>query len=111
MKTSNIKSYTNGWFIGNFSPSLLKTDKFEIAHHFYPKGFKGTPHVHKIATEYNYILVGKLIASDTTLETGDIFVYEPLDISNVMFLEDTHLIIIKTPSIPNDKYDAGKVQE
>jgi hypothetical protein len=104
MKVSNIGVHSNGWFIGNFSPTLLKTEAFEIAHHFYPKGFAGEPHTHKIATEYNYILSGRLIASGKSLEAGDIFVYEPFDVSDVLFLEDTNLIIIKTPSIPNDKY-------
>jgi hypothetical protein len=104
VRIDNIKSYTNGWFIGNFSPSLLKTEAFEVAHHFYHKGFKGTPHLHKIATEYNYILSGKLVASGKNLSDGDIFVYEPFEMSDVVFLEDTHLIIVKTPSVPNDKY-------
>lgn len=104
MKIANIKSYTNGWFIGNFEPTLLKTESFEVAHHFYPKGFKGEAHTHKIATEYNYIISGKLEISGEALSAGDIFIYEPYDVSNVTFLEDTNLIIVKTPSITNDKY-------
>lgn len=104
MKVSKINDFKNGWFIGNFEPTLLKTKDFEVAHHFYPKGFKGEHHTHKIATEYNYILSGKLIASSQTLGPGDIFIYEPNDVSDVIFLEDTNLIIIKTPSIPDDKY-------
>lgn len=105
MFVSNIKLFTNGWFIGNFKPALLKTKDFEIAHHFYAKGFRGTPHTHKIATEYNYIVSGKLLVSNKTLTNGDIFVYEPFDISDVIFLEDTDLIVIKVPSIPDDKYE------
>jgi hypothetical protein len=104
MKVSNIKYFKNGWFIGNFDPTLFKSKDFEIAHHFYLKDFKGDRHIHKIATEYNYILSGKLIASGKELSSGDIFIYSPSDVSDVIFLEDTHLIIVKTPSIPNDKY-------
>lgn len=104
MLLDNIKSYTNGWFIGNFEPSLLKTKDFEIAHHFYPKDFVGEHHTHKVAMEYNYIISGKLNASGNILGNGDIFIYEPFDISNVIFIEDTNLIIIKVPSIINDKY-------
>jgi hypothetical protein len=83
----------------------LRTSVFEVAHHFYPKGFKGTPHIHKIAIEYNYIVSGRLIASGEELGFGDFFIYEPMDVSEVEFLEDTNLIIIKTPSIPKDKYE------
>lgn len=105
MIISNIKTYTNGWFIGDFDPSLFKNKYFEVGHHFYNKGFKGLDHIHKITTEYNYIISGSLIASNKKLSQGDIFIYEPFDISNVIFLEDTNLIIIKTPSMPNDKYE------
>lgn len=105
MIKTNIKNFKNGWFIGNFEPTLLKTKDFEIAHHSYKKGFIGEHHTHKIAIEYNYILSGKAIVSSETLGPGDIFIYEPNDISNVIFLEDTELIIIKTPSIPGDKYE------
>lgn len=105
MLFANIKSYKNGWFIGNFEPTLFLTKDFEVAHHSYKKGFVGEPHIHKISTEYNYILSGKLIVSNKELSIGDIFIYEPGEISNVVFLEDTELIIIKTPSIPSDKYN------
>lgn len=105
MKLSKISDFTNGWFIGAFTPSLLKTSDFEIAHHFYAKGFKAHPHTHMIATEYNYVVSGHLLVDDKhELKRGDIFIYEPSDIANVVFLEDTDLIIIKTPSIIGDKY-------
>lgn len=105
MKVSSINEFINGWFIGNFEPSVLKSEEFEVAHHKYAKGFRGTPHTHKIATEYNYIVKGKLIASGVELSDGEMFVYSPDEISEVTFLEDTDLIIIKTPSVPGDKYE------
>jgi quercetin dioxygenase-like cupin family protein len=101
----SIEDMANGWFIGNFEPATLKTANFEVAHHSYKKGFKGTPHIHRVATEYNYILKGKLRASGVDLETGDIFVYNPDEVSDVEFFEDTELVIVKTPSVPGDKYD------
>ena len=102
---SNIKQYKMGWFIGNFEPTLLKTPDFEIAHHSYKKGFTAVPHIHKIATEYNYIVSGLLIAGGKHLEKGDIFIFEPNEIADVVFLEDSELIIIKTPSVVGDKYE------
>jgi len=103
MKIANIKEFKMGWFIGDFSPALYKTKDFEVAHHHYPKGLKSTPHTHRIATEVNYIVKGRLIATGKHLGPGDIFVYEPNDISDVEFLEDSDLIIVKFPSIPSDK--------
>ncbi|MBP9838871.1 MAG: hypothetical protein KBC84_09170 [Proteobacteria bacterium] len=104
MDVNNIKDFKIGWFIGNFEPTLFKTKDFEIAHHLYPKGMKSTPHTHKIATEVNYIVRGSLIATGQQLRSGDMFTYYPNEISEVEFLEDTDLIIIKFPSIPEDKY-------
>lgn len=105
MIISNIKNFKMGWFIGDFSPTLLKTKDFEIAHHSYKKGFAAAAHHHKIATEYNYIVSGKLTTSGSTLGAGDIFVFEPDETTDVVFLEDSELIIIKTPSVPSDKYE------
>lgn len=102
---SNIKNYTNGWFIGAFSPTLKHTKDVEIAHHFYRKDFKAVPHTHKVATEYNYVVDGDLVVSGKRLGKGDIFVYEPNEVADVIFLEDTNLIIVKLPSLPGDKYE------
>ena len=102
---ASIDKMTNGWFIGDFEPSILQTKEFEVAHHFYAKGFKGTPHTHKVATEYNYVVRGKARVSGLIVEPGDIFIYLPGEVSDVEFLEDTDLIIVKTPSLPEDKYD------
>lgn len=104
MRTAKISDFTNGWIIGDFQPTLLKTKEFEIAHHKYPKGFVGTPHTHLIAIEVNYIVKGRLVATGLELTDGDVFIYEPGEYSEVTFLEDTDLIIVKTPSVPGDKY-------
>ena len=107
MKIDKVSNYTNGWYLGNFYPTLLKTAGFEVALHHYPKGFKSVPHTHKIATEYNCIVTGRLIVDGHELGEGDIFIYEPNDVSDIVFLEDTKLTIIKTPSVPGDKYEVA----
>ena len=37
MKKSKIDSFTKGWFIGDFKPTLLRTKDFEAAMKFYKK--------------------------------------------------------------------------
>ena len=106
MKVSNIKDFKGGWIVGNFEPTLLKTPDFEVGHHLYKKGFVAVPHIHKIATEYNYVVSGSLIATGKKLGAGDIFIYDPGEVADVVILEDTNLIIIKVPSLPGDKYPA-----
>ena len=104
MTISNIDNFKNGWFIGNFDPSLLKTKNFEVAVQFHPKGFIGLRHFHKRSTEYNYIVKGKMKLSGIEVSSGDIFIFHPNEISEAEFLKDTTLIIIRTPSDPTDKY-------
>jgi len=109
MKIDNINRFKGGWFLGNFEPSLLKSMDFEVAHQHHKKGVKSTPHIHKISTEYNYIVKGKIKLGagkgSLILSDGGIFIYEPYDVSNVEFLKNTDLIVIRIPSSPGDKYE------
>lgn len=106
MKVTQSLKFKNGWFVGNFEPSILKTMDFEVAHQFHPKGFVSTPHYHKISNEYNYIVNGMILLNhDCVLSDGDTFVYEPNEISDVEFLADTNMIVVRVPSAPGDKYE------
>ena len=104
MKVFNIKDMYNGWFIGNFSPSVYKNGDFEVAHHKHPAGYKTPLHTHKIAQELTYILKGKLNIRGTILSKGDMFLYDPLEIADAEVIEDVELIVVKWPSVPSDKY-------
>jgi hypothetical protein len=104
MKIEHIDNFTNGWLIGNFEPTLLKTENFELGIHKYKANVKSVPHFHKLSTEYNYIVSGKLIANNITLESGNVFIINPNEIAEVEFLEDTVLVIARNHSNPSDKY-------
>lgn len=100
----NIKNFKNGWFIGNFEPSLFKNENFEISVQFHEKGFVGVKHYHAKSTEFNLVLNGKVIICGKELKKGDIFVFLPNEISESLFLEDTEILVVRTPSDPSDKY-------
>ena len=106
MKVFNIKDMKGGWFIGNFEPSILKTDNFEVGHHAHKKGASTHNHYHKSSTEINVIVKGKMVVNGEVLTAGDIFVFEPYVVSESEFLEDTDLIVVRDSSNPNDKYGA-----
>jgi quercetin dioxygenase-like cupin family protein len=104
MKIYKIKNFKDGWFIGNFKPTIFKTKDFEICYKKHKKNEKWPIHYHKIATEYNYLISGKMKIQNKTLKKGDIFVLYPSEVANPIFLEDCELIVVKTPSIKGDKY-------
>lgn len=105
MEIIRIEDFTRGWIIGNFEPSLLKTDKFEVALLTHKAGEVWPKHYHKVATEYNVLVSGKMVIQGKELNSGDVFVFSPGDIADPIFLEDCSVLVVKVPSIIGDKYE------
>ncbi len=104
MKIMKMSDMRGGWFVGNFSPAAHRTISCEIAFKIHLKGEKWDIHYHKLAREINYLIRGKMTIGNETLCAGDIFVIETDEIADPKFLEDCELIVVKIPSIPDDKY-------
>lgn len=104
MDIVKMKDMTGGWFIGDFEPTAYKTSEFEVCLKHHKSGEKWDKHYHKLGTEINYLVEGKMIIQDTELNAGDIFTIHPYEIADPIFLEDCKVLIIKTPSLPGDKY-------
>lgn len=100
----DINSFVNGWFIGNFSPSLYKTNDVEVGVKNYIKGTEETYHFHKIATEFTVIINGKVKMNNEFFENGDIIVVKPGVITNFLALTDVTTLVVKIPGVNNDKY-------
>ena len=107
MKIFNGKDMIGGWFIGNFNPSVFRTELFEVCYKVHKKNEKIIPHYHK-NIEINYLLHGEMIINGVKLKPNDIFIIEPMEIANVTVLKKSELIVIKSPSDPNDKFEKGK---
>lgn len=103
MKKHRIESFTKGWFIGDFKPTLQSTKEFETAMKFYSKGDKEGKHVHKVAREYTVIGAGRFRMNDTILEVGDIVELMPNEPADFECLESGVTFVVKTPSAPFDK--------
>jgi quercetin dioxygenase-like cupin family protein len=104
MKKHNLDDMVGGWFIGHFEPTLLKTDDFEVAVKIYKKGDYEENHYHKIATEYTLIMDGEVIMSGEKYSSGDIVVIKPNESVDFRALTDVKTVVVKTPSVANDKY-------
>jgi hypothetical protein len=94
-----------GWFIGNFEPTVFRTKDFEIGILKHKKDEKWAKHYHAIATEYNVLISGKMFISGQVIDAGTIFIFEPNEVADPVFLEDCMVICVKVPSIPGDKYE------
>ena len=105
MKTAKLNEMTKGWFIGNFEPSLFKTNDVEVAVKTYKKGDYEAKHYHKIATEYTCIISGKVKMNGKEYTAGDIIVMHPNDATDFEALEDNTVnVVVKLPGANNDKY-------
>ncbi len=104
MKNAYLKDMKGGWFIGNFTPSLMKTNDVEVAVKRYKKGTKEAEHYHKVATEYTVVVSGKVKMFDREWNEGDIIVVEPGDATSFEALSDAINVVVKIPGANNDKY-------
>lgn len=105
MKTARLEDMVKGWFIGNFEPSLAKTNDVEVAVKKYQQGDVETSHHHKVATEYTVIVRGRVRMNSREYAEGDIVVMEPGESTDFECLEnDTINVVVKLPGAENDKY-------
>ena len=120
----NVSSFieTKGYVIGHFMGSrgfpLLETEEVEIAWKKLPEKFdEEPPHFHRRGIEITVVIShgyelevnGELVK----LRQGDFLVVYPETFTrNVSALPNTEVIVIKAPSISNDKFyvvDKGKL--
>lgn len=99
-----IEDFVGGWFIGNFEPSLLKTDQFEVSVKEHPAGEIWDKHYHKVATEYNYVFAGCVEIDGVEYRKGDVFIIHPGFVVDPNFKEECTIMCVKTPCVPGDKY-------
>ena len=98
-----------GWIVGNFEPSLYKTDDVEVAVKEYKAGDKEQKHYHKVATEITVIVAGHVLMNGLTYSTGDIITIEPGEATDFEAITDTKTTVIKLPCVKNDRYIIIKI--
>jgi mannose-6-phosphate isomerase-like protein (cupin superfamily) len=104
MIVGKLSDHDRRWIIGDFDKSLLRTKDFEVCVRVHPKGEVYGAHYHKLITEYNVLISGKMTMCGVELNAGDTFIVETNEIADPIFLEDCTVVCVKTPSIPGDKY-------
>jgi hypothetical protein len=93
-----------GWFIGDFPEAVVRTKEFEVCWQGNKAGAVDRPHMHKVITEVQLITAGRMVINGEEFGPGDIYVSEPGEAYHARYLEDTKVVAIKFPSVPDDKY-------
>ena len=106
MKTSRLSDMKAGWFVGDFLPTCYRLTECEVACKYYKKGDSEEKHVHKVATEITVIASGHVLMNGVEYRTADIILLEPGEPADFHVLEDTITIVVKMPSLKDDKYPA-----
>ena len=104
MELYNLKNMIKGWFIGNFEPTILKTDLFEIAIKKYKAGDEEKEHYHKIAKEFTIVVSGVVSFDGEKYYEDDVIIIDKNEIVKFKSITDSKTLVIKIPSCVNDKY-------
>jgi anti-sigma factor ChrR (cupin superfamily) len=100
----NLSDMTRGWFVGNFTPTILSTNDVEVAVIQYKAGDVDKLHFHKVATELTVILHGTVQMKGNTFGHGDIIKVNPGVATDFVALTDVTTVVVKMPGVNNDKY-------
>lgn len=104
MKSAKLADMVKGWFVGNFEPTLYRTNDVEVAIKEYKAGEYEAAHYHKIATEITVVQSGRVKMFGQIFNGGEIIVVEPNEATDFEAFEDTVTIVVKIPGANNDKY-------
>jgi hypothetical protein len=108
VKTFKFGDMKGGWFVGDFEPTSLRTAACDVSVKRHSKDEYWAPHLHKVVTEVNMVVSGHLTIQGQTFGPDDIFVMEPMDVADPVFLEDCVIVVVKVPSVPSDKVEVAK---
>lgn len=104
MKKFRLEDMIGGWFVGNFTPNVVKDSNFEVAIKKYKSGTKEKKHFHKKAYEITVIVEGKVLMNEIEYSEGDIILIDPNETTDFFVIEDTITCVVKSPSVMKDKF-------
>ncbi len=105
MKHARLEDMVKGWFVGDFSPSVVRSKDCEVAVKHYKAGDYEAVHHHRVATEITLIVTGRVEMNGKEWQAGDIITIEPGEATDFRALTDTTNVVVKLPSAAGDKYN------
>jgi len=105
MEIHNLKDMIKGWLIGDFEPSLFRTQDFEVAVKRYKAGDYESSHFHKLAEEFTVIVSGEVLMNNIKYKEDDIIKIDKNEATDFRALTDVVTVVVKIPGCKDDKYD------
>lgn len=103
MRKFRLKDCVEGWIIGDFFPSVVKTKDFEIAIKEFGADDAIPTHIHDQVSELTVVLDGQCVMNKEILNPGDGVMLNPGEISCFKTPIGCRVLVVKFPSIPHDK--------
>lgn len=104
MQIFPLDSFTKGWFVGAFEPTLAAIEAVEVGVKRYLAGEREEIHHHKVAVELSVIVSGRVRMSGREIPSGQIVQIAPGESTDFEALEDTITVVVKLPCVKGDKY-------
>lgn len=104
MRKENLNNFIKGWFVGHFTPTIIDSDRMEVAIKRYKAGDYEKSHYHAIAIELTAIVSGEVEMNGVKYNQDDIIVINPGEVTDFRCLTDVVTVVVKSPSIENDKF-------
>jgi quercetin dioxygenase-like cupin family protein len=104
MDKFNLNDFIKGWFVGDFDPSIAKTQNVEVGIKRYKKGENEERHHHRVATEITVIISGEVEMNGTRYKENDIISIPPNISTDFKTLADTVTCVVKLPGATDDKF-------
>lgn len=104
MKRFDVSKFIGGWFIGNFDPSIIKTDQFEVSVKSYKAGDTERRHVHNEAVELTVVTSGVVKMNGQIFCEGEIIFIDKGESTDFNAMEDSKTVVVKMPSVIGDKH-------
>lgn len=106
MEIHQLADMQGGWFVGDFSPTVIRTGDCEVAVKAYAAGAREPSHLHKVAEEVTVVVSGRARMGDRIMQPGTIIHLKPGESTDFEALEATLTVVVKRPSVQGDKYPA-----
>lgn len=104
MRKFNLESMCRGWFVGDFSPSVMNTKMCEVAVKRYKKGDTEEEHYHMECQEITVVLNGTVKMGGNIFRDGDIVVVDCGESTDFKALSDVTTVVYKDGSVKGDKF-------